>query len=247
MTNSEFDPAINKMVEEITRIDNQSAELKRTVNQLCKFAGKANIYSDIDVVVATTLETLKPDQFFGIKTATAIREYLSMRGDSKSGGLGAASVSEIYDAMIMGGYAFDTKNDTNSKRSLRASLSKNTSAFTRVGGSDTKGEAKYGLKEWYPTAKEPKKKLAEELTPTNSDLSDAQINNQENGATDPIPQGSQNPSSDYSNPPTQASENSGNTITPPFAVTPTMPGGYDVTPTPQRVVDPMSSTLKTQT
>ena len=103
---------------------------------------------------------------------------------------------------------------------------KNTSAFTRVGGV---GEAKYGLKDWYPAAKEPKKKSTEAVTPADSDLSDAQVNNHENSAADPSPQGPENPKSDYSDTASHASENAVNAerVTPPGLPGAPDPVNYD--------------------
>ena len=59
----------------------------------------------------------------------------------------AATVNEIYDGLIAGGYQFDAKDALNAKRGLRISLTKNSSTFYRV------PNGRYGLLVWYPNAK----------------------------------------------------------------------------------------------
>ena len=85
--------------------------------------------------------------------ASAVREILEMR---KAGGLGAASVNEIYDMLVTGGFHFDAKDDENAKRSLRISLTKNSALFHRV------PNGQYGLLSWYPAVKTPKDKEPDE-------------------------------------------------------------------------------------
>jgi hypothetical protein len=141
--NDEFSPAIDRMVSEINRLDNEAAELKRTVNKLCGFAGRDKMYTNID-------QHRSPDvgrsQFFGAPFASAVKAYLSLRGDPRKNGLGAATVNEIHAGLTQGGYVFETKNEDHQKRNIYVSLRKNTSAFTNVGGA---GADAYGLREWY--------------------------------------------------------------------------------------------------
>ena len=69
--------------------------------------------------------------------------------------MGPASVSEIYEAMLAGGYEFEAKDADNAKRGLRISLTKSSATFTKL------PQGKYGLREWYPTVKDPKARPAQ--------------------------------------------------------------------------------------
>ena len=125
-------------------------ETKRLINQLCKRAELPPMYADAELEARNGVGlSIRSDQFYGQALSTAIREILEMR---KALNRGPASVNELYDDLIKGGYKFDTKNEDNSKRGLRISLTKNTSIFHKLpnGG--------FGLLEWYPNAKTAKKR-----------------------------------------------------------------------------------------
>lgn len=92
-----------------------------------------------------------------------LRDWLRNGGDPRAGGHDAATVNEIYDALVLGGFDFQARNEDNAKRGLRISVSKNTAAFVRVGGA---GDAAYGLKEWRPASRETKSKPADDETPS---------------------------------------------------------------------------------
>lgn len=151
----DFAPAIQRMVQEVQRLESEANELKRTVNKLCAFAKLPPIYANTEDSQSAKTGAIRRDQFFGVALASAVREYLQMRGDPKAGGQGAATVNEIFSALKEGGYNFDTKNDENAKRGLRISLAKNVAAFTKVPGA---GEGAFGLTDWYPNLKSPKGK-----------------------------------------------------------------------------------------
>lgn len=145
-----YDQAIADLVAKIEGRENAIRNDKRIVNQLCAHAGRAPIYPDVDAERVTGATTFRRDHFYGKPLATAIREYLVMRGPSDRGGQGAATVNEIYDALAAGGFRFETKDALNAKRGLRIALSKNTQTFHRVPSGSTDA---YGLLEWYPNAK----------------------------------------------------------------------------------------------
>lgn len=90
------------------------------------------------------INAIRNDQFYGQPLATAIREFLQMR---KAAGGGAASVKEIYDALVRGGFKFEARDDVNAQRGLRQSLTKNSITFHKLPNGN------YGLLEWYPNAK----------------------------------------------------------------------------------------------
>ncbi len=91
---------------------------------------------------------IKSDTFFGKKLSTAMREFLTMR---RAKGDGPATPREIFDALRLGGYAFNTKNDDIALVNIRAMLRKNTPTFTRLPGT-----GRYGLTAWYPDARKPR-------------------------------------------------------------------------------------------
>jgi hypothetical protein len=118
------------------------------VNELCRGADRAPIYSDVDQLSAVTT-SIRADEFYGKPLASVVRTILEKRA---AAGLFAAQVNDIYEAMQRGGYKFDAKNDDNAKRGLYVSLGKNTSMFHKL------PNGTYGLLEWYPAVKESKAK-----------------------------------------------------------------------------------------
>lgn len=174
----EFTPAIRRLQQDIQAKEAEILGLKQTVNTLSGYAGMPPVYSNLENTPSAELGSLRRDQFFGVPLATAVKDYLNMRGDPKAGGVGAATVNEIFAALKEGGFAFDAKNDENAKRGLRISLAKNVSAFRKVPGA---GEGAFGLADWYPAAKAPKEQDADKQTdpdpedqspPESSDVSD---------------------------------------------------------------------------
>jgi hypothetical protein len=118
-------------------------DTKRLINNLCGLLNEPSLYLDLSVTEGPSL-SIQSDQFYGQPLAASIREILEMRRTLKQG---PATVNEIFTALETRGYKFETKNEENSKRSLRISLSKNTAAFHKL------PNGKYGLLEWYPSAK----------------------------------------------------------------------------------------------
>jgi hypothetical protein len=92
--------------------------------------------------------TLHSDSFTGKKLASASREYLLMR---KASGQDAPATSrEIFDALKQGGFVSGAKDDATSLVVLRTMLRKNTTTFAKL------QNGKYGLRQWYPTLRQPK-------------------------------------------------------------------------------------------
>jgi hypothetical protein len=87
---------------------------------------------------------LRPDSFYGKSITTAAREYLDMR---RAAGLGPATPREIYEALVKGGYTFETKDETNAIIGVRATIRKSSSIFHRL------PNGTYGLLGWYPNAR----------------------------------------------------------------------------------------------
>ncbi len=116
---------------------------KRLINQLSEMAGLGRRYSDAELQLRSAVSlSIRPDQFYGQPLAKAVKQILEMR---KALNQGAATIAEIYAALVSGGYAFDTVNDDYAKRGLRMSLTKNTAQFHKLPNNT------FGAKEWYPS------------------------------------------------------------------------------------------------
>jgi|SRR3569623_85193 len=135
-----------KLAEQLTAV----ATTKRLINQLCEIAGISPRYQNVDSEAKSGPSlSIRSDQFYGQPLATCVRTILEMR---KALDQGPATIAEIYDVLLQGGFAFDTKNDDNAKRGLRISIAKNTALFHKL------PNGRIGLLEWYPNAKSPKTK-----------------------------------------------------------------------------------------
>lgn len=146
-----FEPVLTRIVHSVDEMEAALIQKKRLANELCREYGRPPRYPDAEMPKAVSHAAMGRDIFYGRPLATVIKEFLEMRGPSNKGGLGAATVNEIYDALVGGGFKFEAKDDANAKRGLRIALAKNTTAFHRVGvgsGSDA-----YGLTEWYPNVR----------------------------------------------------------------------------------------------
>lgn len=141
---------IHKTIEDlVAKLATQEQAVRTTkqmVNQLLVMVGEDERYAIDDASSPQGLGSIRPDQFYGRPMATVVKEYLEMR---RAAGKGASTFSEIYDAMKLGGYQFDTKTDEIAKSSLRSALIKNP-AFHRL------PNGHYGLTAWYPKAKKDK-------------------------------------------------------------------------------------------
>lgn len=153
MAENPYEAAINDLVANIDERMAPILEDQRTVNRLCALAGHPSRYPDVDTPRAGGTRSIKRDQFHGKPLATAVKQYLELRGPSDRSGLGAATVNEIFDALIAGGYKADAADEVNAKRGLRIALTKNSYLFYRVSSDVSDGGSTYGLLEWYPNAK----------------------------------------------------------------------------------------------
>lgn len=129
---------------EIRAQESATAENKRFANKLCVRMGMAPLYTVIENQETSAPLSIQADQFYGQPLAGAIRTILEMRRALKQG---PASLNDIFDALIKGGYKFETKNEDNSKRGLRQSLTKNVALFHKL------PNGMFGLTEWYPKVK----------------------------------------------------------------------------------------------
>jgi hypothetical protein len=179
-----MNPAMSKTVEQaiqelITEIADAEAHLnkkKETVNTLCGVAGLQPRYILAAAEDAPARGGWRPDEFYNKPLATVVRTILTAR---KAAGSGAASLDDIYDNMIAGGFKFDAKSDVTAKRALSISLAKNTVLFHKL------PNGFYGLTAWYGirggrTRVDTEEEIAADAeTITSDDTEDASESNEE--------------------------------------------------------------------
>jgi len=139
-----LEQAIHEIVGDIEKLEARIREKKTTVNTLCGVASREPMYK-LETPEEAVPSRIRSDQFYGQALATAVRTILEMR---KQQNLGAASITEIFDALSAGGYTFNTKSDDVAKQSLRNSLAKNTVTFHKL------PSGRFGMLSWYPNAKQ---------------------------------------------------------------------------------------------
>jgi hypothetical protein len=165
-----WDQTISAVQQEVAEFERKAADAKLLANQLCKRAGRPPIYADAETMSSGGVPlSIQSDQFYGQPQATCMRTILEMR---KALNQGPASVNDLYDALVQGGYQFDTKNVENAKRGLRINLTKNSVTFHKL------PNGLFGLTAWYPNVRTPKQRamssgtdesLEEEVTEPEAD------------------------------------------------------------------------------
>jgi hypothetical protein len=143
----ELEKAIDSLYIEMENLNKRISEIKKNVNSLSALMGKDQPFTDSELLSVNLSTSIRPDQFFGKGLATAVKEYLRMRGQS-------VSAKEIYEGLKSGGFEFTgNKNESIQFRNLAISLGKNTNDFVYVKSSNS-----YGLWEFYPERKREKEK-----------------------------------------------------------------------------------------
>lgn len=136
MTES-YRKAIDDLLLDLQKKVQEVAEIKQTINHLCKLAGEPLRFNDI-ATESVQGSSIRPDQFYGKAQLTAVKEFLKMKGS-------AAILDEIYNALIQGGYIF-TGDQKLWKRGLSIALSKRSGdALVYI-----KSNKSFGLPEFYP-------------------------------------------------------------------------------------------------
>jgi len=183
-----LEPAIAILQEELVEQERTVLETKKLINNLCKRAGLEELYTNIENSDSgSSLGNIGRDQFYGKALATAIREYLEMR---KAARKGPATVNEIYQALVRGGYKFNAKNKVNAKRSLYISLGKNTTTFHRLPTSSgvADDEVVFGLLSWYPEVRSVKSQSNNNPTTDSSSGKNSVLNNDNEDTVDDKPE-----------------------------------------------------------
>lgn len=149
----ELEKAIESLYGELENINKRAIEIKKNVNSLSALMQKTQPFTDAEMATGSSGVSVYPDQFFGKGLATAVKEYLKMRGR-------ASTPQEILDALVAGGFEFVGGSDEKYRlRNLSISLSKNRNDFCYVKTSNA-----YGLWEFYPDKKRERTKNQKEET-----------------------------------------------------------------------------------
>ncbi len=119
-------------------------KIKNMINQLCELADLPARYADaeLEIKAISAFPGIRPDQFYARPLASCVRDVLELRRKLNQG---PASAEELYAALIQGGYDFKSRSESNSKRILAISLSKNP-IFLRLPND------LWGMRKWYPAS-----------------------------------------------------------------------------------------------
>jgi len=119
--------------------------VKTIINELCVKSGLPLRYAPERLHHSNGIsQNIRSDQFHARPLATCVREILEIRRRANTG---PASNNEIFDTLVQGGYEFNTKTDAVAHVSLYNSMNKNP-VFYKL------PNKKWGLREWYPNAKQ---------------------------------------------------------------------------------------------
>jgi hypothetical protein len=145
--------AIQSLGTELEAILKRGAEIKKHINDLSVMIGQPAPYTDIETDFVMGIISIQPDQFFGKGVATAVKQFLKMKGR-------AATIKEIYEALLKGGFEFPVEwKEKEWHKNLGISISKNRYDFVRVPfGNDSA----YGLWEFYPEKKKEKDRASQQ-------------------------------------------------------------------------------------
>lgn len=146
----EITKAIDKMQGRLQEVLTEASDLKKAINVMRKTIGLEALYQEEIEEVKTQSFSLRPDEYYGMPLATAVKNILRAKKQ-------ATSAQEILDQLETGGFDFDTAGWKKNLRlkNLAISLSKNRADFVPV---PVNNENYYGLWEFYPEKKKDKNK-----------------------------------------------------------------------------------------
>jgi hypothetical protein len=147
-----IDQTIADLQRHIADLTEQANDAKKTINSLCKMLGRSAMYDDLDTPAVIINSPKRGDEYHGRPFATVVREILEQR---RAANLGPASLDELYDTMIEGGYIFTGKDNDVKKRGLSIAVAKNMTFYKLPNG-------RIGIREWYPSVKEQKQTVGKQ-------------------------------------------------------------------------------------
>jgi hypothetical protein len=147
-----LDPLVAKINERSKRLaDELAADRadKTNANALCLMAGLPGMYkldggADGQIAPSSQALKFKTDDFVGVGLSEAVAKYLEAR--KASGTMeGPATLDEIYEALLSGGFKFGgtTDNPSNHKRAMNIALTRNTAQIHKI------NENTFALRRWY--------------------------------------------------------------------------------------------------
>ncbi len=149
MSDDVTEAAIANLERGIDEYEQKIRALRTAINTFCENAGLPPRYAEAMLTGggSAKVSKIQDDTFYGKKQTHAMRDYLEMR---KLQGLGPATPREIYEALKVGGYQYDSKDDTVALVGVRALLRTQPNVFHKL------PQGTYGLTLWYPDAKRQK-------------------------------------------------------------------------------------------
>lgn len=174
---SNIDSVIADLQNKLAEQEAAVIQSKQLINLLCTQYGKDPIYTNSELDQSSGVQIFASDAFYGQTLSGSMRKILEHR---KATDLGPGTPREIYDALVLGGYAFETKIEQNRLIGVRVSLRKSSNVFHRL--PDGK---QYGLLEWYPKAKRAKMKndsTDDEQNDQTEKLEDDEVDDSESNA-----------------------------------------------------------------
>ena len=133
---------LDMVLNDLRELQKQTANKMKTANSLCGLLDQPPMFQDVEL--SDSVLTIQPDEFYGKQMTEVVHTLLEKR---KRTNLGVATVAEIYDGMIQGGFHFQTKNPVYAKRGIYGTLSREAGSFHKL------PDGRYGLPEWYPAAR----------------------------------------------------------------------------------------------
>ena len=162
----EFKPAIEALQKDLVELERKVIETKTTINKLCSVADAPPMYPDVGSPSQPTVGSIRADTFYGKSVQTAAREYLEMR---RGANLGPCTTREIYDALVQGGFHFETSDPNNAMTGIRAVMRKNSATFHRLPNNS------WGLTSWYERIKKAKAAKDDAEDSIDDDASDENV------------------------------------------------------------------------
>lgn len=141
MADARATAALEFLQEQIDKLLAEVSEKQKMANSFAVAAGLDAPYAQVVEATATTKKggAIRADLFANHSApSTAARAYLEYRGKER----GAATVDEIYDALVKGGFMFNVSAG-DAKNSLRIALGKDGQVVRLP-------NAHYGMASWYP-------------------------------------------------------------------------------------------------
>jgi hypothetical protein len=134
--------AIEKITDDINKLIQEVNKKKRAINAIYETLGEKAPY---EIEGEPKSFQFRRSQFYGKSFATAVQEFLKIKGD-------ACTSEEIYQSLNEGAFDFPWK-PKDRLRMVAISLSRNPTVFHRLPNNT------FGLSVWYPETQSMRKKI----------------------------------------------------------------------------------------